>query len=1014
MIRIFPSRLPGEPLETHDHGDTTIHEWLSKNVTGYGTIEDHPIEIEVDDRKVLSSDWSACHITTKSDVRIYPISYGALGGLIGTITRPITWVFSLLGLGAQQIPGQSQPAQGDSLDLSPAKANMAKLGDPIREILGRVRVYPDYLVQPVSRFDKDNPQIFRTNMFVCIGRGNLSVPPSEIRIGNTPVSAFGDDVRYTIYPPDADVSGDSRADNWFNSTEVGGTGSGTAGLDLASTGPAQAGISADAINLAGHNISVISNSPEGALPESWKPGTALTITAPATFTVSQESGRTIIYGDMAELVPAPSKQITLSWNDSDYNLLISSYQPGSPAIPGIGGNAASITANAAPKTYDFSSVPVAFTLRWDGVNYVISLTANYVTMSGIVDEITEQLTGSGLKALAIDTRLVISEIESPYSGNSIGSTALPVALFGDQPQIIEGVASSGGQPAVLANISMTYDSGAVFAGLPSGSQRLSLTARGKQYRIKEIDGATISVERLIPQGSGFIVDAQWPGFTSRTLLDAGITGLNEQSSWVGPFLCCPPNETTNQVELNFIYPNGLIDIGSKDGKWHWHDVQINIQYRAVGDSNWQSVIIKHGNRTVNEIGYTESINFPTTASYEIRIKRDTPVWGGTTRDSVQWQAMRAKLSARPKRYSGLTTMAITIRTGSRLAAQSDRRVSAVATGLYDGYPSRSISGALMHVLTSVGMNPDQIDVSTINQLEKTYWTPRSEYFDYSADSSGMSALDVLQKITSAGMGYFLLSGGLASAGREGVKPWTGVITPQEMTEEMQTAFLAPSKDDYDAVDVTYTDARTWADEVVHCRYSDKPNPAKVESLKVDGVTDRNRAYRIGMRRLMGYRYQRLTHTAQTEMDALCYQYFDRTVLTDDIPGNQTISCLILAARLVGQNVELTVSEPLDWSFNNPRVLIRNQDGSATRLLMPSRIDDYTLTLPTSNETYPSNWVFDNGSIEPPRLIFCSSDRSVYDAIITDISPGEDGKNQVTAIQYHPNKYQHDDDIYPGA
>ncbi|VTP70242.1 Uncharacterised protein [Leclercia adecarboxylata] len=36
-----------------------------------------------------------------------------------------------------------------------------------------------------------------------------------------------------------------------------------------------------------------------------------------------------------------------------------------------------------------------------------------------------------------------------------------------------------------------------------------------------------------------------------------------------------------------------------------------------------------------------------------------------------------------------------------------------------------------------------------------------------------------------------------------------MITPQETTEELQTAFKAPSQDDYDGVDVTYINGTTW-------------------------------------------------------------------------------------------------------------------------------------------------------------------------------------------------------------
>lgn len=53
------------------------------------------------------------------------------------------------------------------------------------------------------------------------------------------------------------------------------------------------------------------------------------------------------------------------------------------------------------------------------------------------------------------------------------------------------------------------------------------------------------------------------------------------------------------------------------------------------------------------------------------------------------------------------------------------------------------------------------------------------------------------------MGYFLLSDGLLSVGREGVKSWTGIITPQDTVEEMQTSFRVPSEDDFDGVDVKY-------------------------------------------------------------------------------------------------------------------------------------------------------------------------------------------------------------------
>ncbi|QGU15837.1 hypothetical protein GNG27_14590 [Leclercia sp. 119287] len=349
---------------------------------------------------------------------------------------------------------------------------------------------------------------------------------------------------------------------------------------------------------------------------------------------------------------------------------------------------------------------------------------------------------------------------------------------------------------------------------------------------------------------------------------------------------------------------------------------------------------------------------------------------------------------------------------NRLAAQSDRRINVTPTRLYDGHASRTISGALYHVLESLGFKPEQIDHTAIDTLEQNYWTPRGETFDWATGDS-KSALEVLKIIAGAGMGYFMLSDGLVSAGREGVKNWTGMITPQETTEELQTAFKAPSQDDYDGVDVTYINGTTWAEETVQCRLPGNPTPVKVEEYKLEGVVDKDRAYRIGMRRLLGYRLQRLQHTTTTEMDALCYQFMDRIILADDVPGSQTLSCLITEMSWDSTAITLTLSEPPDWSFPNPRVVVRHQDGRASALLVPARIDDYSLRIPYSAALTPEEWDMDSPYIEPPRLLFCSSSRVGYEALVGEISPGSDGTSSVTAIQYHPGKYQYDDAIYPG-
>ncbi|MBZ4256901.1 hypothetical protein LAN29_25335, partial [Mycobacterium tuberculosis] len=77
------------------------------------------------------------------------------------------------------------------LDLNPARANQAKLGDPIREVFGRCRIYPDYVVQPVTPFNPDDPTLMTVEMMVCLGKENFAFTNGDIRVGSTPISALG-------------------------------------------------------------------------------------------------------------------------------------------------------------------------------------------------------------------------------------------------------------------------------------------------------------------------------------------------------------------------------------------------------------------------------------------------------------------------------------------------------------------------------------------------------------------------------------------------------------------------------------------------------------------------------------------------------------------------------------------------------------------------------------------------------------------------------------------------------
>lgn len=1013
-IRIYPSRLPGEPLEKHEHGTLTLHDWMLKNVADYSKAKTHPIAVEVNGQAVPQNEWALCLLKPESDVKIYPVPYGTgleIAAWVAISVAIASAAYSIYMMSTMDKGGGYSSTNGLGLDLNPAKANTAKLGDPIRELFGRYRFYPDYVVQPVTRFDPDDPTRMTVEMLICLGVGDIAFTNGDIRVGSSPVTALGSKFTYNVFPPGADVSGDRRSENWFNSTEVGGTSSGS-GLDMAQTSPDSTDITADSMTVSGASVTFSglhddnNDDEEDALPESWVEGALVTITAPANFAVSTSSGFSVLMSDtLVELNPSTGMPVTLEINGSEYDLFIATYTPGQAAVPGVGGTAAVLRGNAAPTTYDFSITGQTFTLTWHATTYTVSLVADYGTMSGLLAAINGGLTGSGLVAHDDGGVVRIVEISSPWRGGSITASPLPVSVFGDSPEFTAGTASSGGTPAITANVTLAYGSaaGAAFSGIPEGTQRLALSHRGNEYRIAEADGTTATVQRIIDGA----VDAYWPGFSPRTMIDYAATGINDNNTWMGPFLACPENEVVDAFEVNFSFPSGICGFDSK-GKKRIRHCEWEIQYRVYGSgSGWTSRQGVYALQNVNGLGFTERFNLDVPGLVEVRCRRRNEQGSNNARDSMFWHALRGRLLARPSSYAGVTLMAATVETGGVLAAQSDRRVSVVGTRIYETGAARSISGALYHVGDSLGL---AIDTEAIDVLESTYWAPGSEYFDYATGDS-ISALEMLQKITNAGKSYFLLSDGLASVGREGVKNWAGIISPHEMTEELQTTFSAPSADDYDGVDVTYINGTTWAEETVQCRTPDNPTPRKVEKYTLDGVLDPNRAYRIGMRRLMKYLHQRLGHTTSTELDALVYQFGDRILLTDDIPGNKTVSSLVVDMSTDGGQTTFSVTEPLDWSFDNPRAIVRYQDGSASGLLVVTRVGDYELSVPWQASF--DDIVLEDPYIEPPRLIFCNSTRSYYDAIFDEIGSPSDGTCSITARQYSEIFYQYDDAIYPG-
>ena len=331
MIRVYPSQLAGEPLETHKvKRRQTVHEWMQAHVSGYGSAEFHPIIIKVDGYYVPVDKWADYEIDQHSLVDIYPVPLGS-DDIFGAILNPVGYFstkatsdaisYAINKLIDIDIPGQRGRSAGKPLNAGDIEANTVRPLDPIREVFGTYKIFPDYITPPVSRFVDKRRLI--TDHLLCVGTGSHTILSSDIRIGETPIGAFGTDADVDVYQPGADLTDDSRADIWYSAPEVGSTNGGTAGLDLGSTAPSGSAVIADSVYVDGFTASL--NGSDAAFPEVWGAGTIVQLKLPQDVVVATSGGHNTLTANWQDLQPFVGMKVTVSTPATDYALVVHSY-----------------------------------------------------------------------------------------------------------------------------------------------------------------------------------------------------------------------------------------------------------------------------------------------------------------------------------------------------------------------------------------------------------------------------------------------------------------------------------------------------------------------------------------------------------------------------------------------------------------------------------------------------------------------------------------------------------------
>lgn len=231
-----------------------------------------------------------------------------------------------------------------------------------------------------------------------------------------------------------------------------------------------------------------------------------------------------------------------------------------------------------------------------------------------------------------------------------------------------------------------------------------------------------------------------------------------------------------------------------------------------------------------------------------------------------------------------------------------------------------------------------------------------------------------------------------------------MYSPQNMRAD---ALLSKSvrlirPDDYDGVDVEYQGAITATVETVECRLSGSTGE-RVETIRIEGVTDETRAYRHGMRRLMWHRYVRKGYTWGTPTDALNSRVDSYCPVVGPIPSRAQ-SAQIEQVVVDSASVYLLSNESLNWSgIENHVIYWRRPDGSSAGPYPATRgEDDYRVIAAMGSDPVPEV----DPAKEPPHLLFGQVER----VIVKSISPSGMSAVFVEAEGYDERLYQYDDAV----
>ena len=335
----------------------------------------------------------------------------------------------------------------------------------------------------------------------------------------------------------------------------------------------------------------------------------------------------------------------------------------------------------------------------------------------------------------------------------------------------------------------------------------------------------------------------------------------EYDGWSGPYTLGRPSALIDRIEVDLLFPMG-IHYRTDKGRVRPMSVDIRFEKRRIDENGdpleaWSALRYFIVSRATDEVlRETWSVNVPP-GRYQVRGKRFHNDLGDKYNSKTLWESLKYYLPDR-KEYGGVTVAGVAIRASRNLNQRTRNRFNLFATrklpiwhpdtGWSAPSPTRSMVWAACDVVRAHygGNLPDTVlNLESLYELDQKM-AALGVTFDY-AHTQRSTVWDALQVIAMSGRCFPVPTGASLTMVRDEPRELVSAVLTDDVIvkDSFSWEFLTRKSEDFDGLEITYTDANTWADEKILIRIDDDVG-ANPEKLRLHGVTSRTIAYRHGL------------------------------------------------------------------------------------------------------------------------------------------------------------------------